>query len=543
MVLCEWLVKEIHGIQANVRQYRLNGDKDYHDPKEQWTTFCPSLPGQSVNILEVPIQADEPQLPGPNGSTTSIDSFVFTLDPRDKYVPIPVRRAATTSVLQQRNAHLVGGEGEDVAGSTLYLPKGEESSENVTPNHGEPSSHKKRSIKSVFGRLRQTRSVGSNLKVDSTWKAGNSWPRKIFSSAAKSRKGGMDELIPEVPKIPASFLAMAPYKGHPESDQVVNLLSEQIKKVKISSQRPSKSEKPKDNLQVPLPLLNQIRSVPSLPRAKASKANIRPISSRGYRASRVSSFVPSPKVDQVTANYSHVAVPLSDSIPTSSINDVQSETDHEPMQAEKNIREVEYSDDPNNFVSPQGRQNLVRQNNECNAYSYSESSCLSYATSDMFSPCLASNTTTSGRISPVHLSQPDTPHLDGYDKDDIAWQRGSYSEPDQLHKNIPYIIKEEDYNALPPPAPSCPPPPPLAAGQLAINAGTHPSLGGFQGYSLPTPEQASMLTIKEQPGLPFKPTLNHCTGTQQLVQSWDDGVEMRMSSLVDDLGYLGELIE
>ena len=507
---------------------------DYHDPNEPWTTFCPSLPGQSVNILEVPIQANESQFSGVNGSMTSIDSLVFTLDPRDKYVPLGVRRAATASAVQQRKAPLVARKGEDALGSTFYLGKNEESSENSTPSHEDPSPHTKRCIQSVLNKLRQTKSAGSSAKTGSTSRTPSSWSRKLFSSAAKSKGGEMDTVIPEVPKIPDEVLAMASHKGSSESAQVMDQLSQEVKQIRISSLLPSKPEVPKDVLRASLPLLDQIRSTLPLPKDGAGGVDIRPASSRGSKTSQAPSFVPSSQFSKAAVFSSHIAVPSSENVPVSFLDDVPPETGSESLQAEKYTKDVEDSDDPDPLNSTHAHQQIVREN-ECHAYSYADSSSLSYAPSDTFSPCLASYTTTSGQMSPIHLSQPDTPHLDGLDKDDIAWQRNSDPELDQFHNSISGV--EEDYHSRP--APACSPPP--LARQLA-STDTHSPLSGFQGYSLSTREQASTLTIKEPPSLDLQQTLNHRTSTQRLVQSWDDGVELRMSSLVDDLGYLGGLI-
>ncbi|KAL8646063.1 MAG: hypothetical protein Q9210_006347 [Variospora velana] len=70
--------------------YRLDGDFEQHDSEKPSTTACPLLPGQQVNILEVPTQQqDEEHRP-----YTLVESTVFTLDPKAKYSPLkpPLRR-------------------------------------------------------------------------------------------------------------------------------------------------------------------------------------------------------------------------------------------------------------------------------------------------------------------------------------------------------------------------------------------------------------------------------------------------------------------
>lgn len=66
--------------------YRFDGDVEYYDPVEPYTNKCPLLPGQGVNILEVPVQAKASLSKGPNTSTSSFGSAVFTMDPKAKYL-------------------------------------------------------------------------------------------------------------------------------------------------------------------------------------------------------------------------------------------------------------------------------------------------------------------------------------------------------------------------------------------------------------------------------------------------------------------------
>ena len=62
--------------------YRFDGGEiQYHDPVEPSTTACPLLPGQSVNVLEVPVE-EEGSRPG---SPTSLNAYQWTLDPNEKY--------------------------------------------------------------------------------------------------------------------------------------------------------------------------------------------------------------------------------------------------------------------------------------------------------------------------------------------------------------------------------------------------------------------------------------------------------------------------
>ena len=164
--------------------------------------------------------------------------------------------------------------------------------------------------------------------------------------------------------------------------------------------------------------------------------------------------------------------------------------------------------------------------------SYAES----YGTGDSFSPNLASNSTQSGPMSPMQLSQPETPNMSDFDEDDAAsWIGGS----DSL---------DFDVVKMKPPSRAPPPPPPSQAPVFSNPFRIHPPLSGFQGYSLPQDEQGSMHTIRK----PASTTsvrndhpLQQQTSSKDLVHSWNDGSEHRITALeelVDDLGYLGAFI-
>lgn len=190
-------------------QYLLNGTTEFHDPNEPATSFCPSLPGQSVNILEVPVQAKNSIHSTPNSSTTSLDSLVFTLDPRDKYMPL--RRAATTSAVREK-ARLLDPTNVDTTTYVKRLRQIEDLSEPESPYEGAPL-RRQRSVSSMFSKLRRTRSAGSGVKESSTIRTGTSWSRKLNSRSSLSRKGKLEEdgrEVPKVPKIPDDLLCMAP---------------------------------------------------------------------------------------------------------------------------------------------------------------------------------------------------------------------------------------------------------------------------------------------------------------------------------------------
>ena len=81
-------------------KYRLDDDAECHDPMVNSTRSCPFLPGQEVNLLEVPIQKDCVTI----GSASPL-RHVFTMDPTARFVspkrsmsPSPPRTGSDKSI-------------------------------------------------------------------------------------------------------------------------------------------------------------------------------------------------------------------------------------------------------------------------------------------------------------------------------------------------------------------------------------------------------------------------------------------------------------
>ncbi|KAF2466322.1 uncharacterized protein BDR25DRAFT_328053 [Lindgomyces ingoldianus] len=65
--------------------YKVDDDEEHHNPSEPSTTVCPLLPGQRLNVLEVPTESR-----GRSDSSSSASKSVFTRNPNDKYLtPVP----------------------------------------------------------------------------------------------------------------------------------------------------------------------------------------------------------------------------------------------------------------------------------------------------------------------------------------------------------------------------------------------------------------------------------------------------------------------
>ena len=80
---------EVAPILLKLIQYRLDDDSECFNPKEPNTASCPLLPGQYVNVLDVPVQQSYPDS-ARNTSLGSLVEQVFTLNPADKFAtPCP----------------------------------------------------------------------------------------------------------------------------------------------------------------------------------------------------------------------------------------------------------------------------------------------------------------------------------------------------------------------------------------------------------------------------------------------------------------------
>ncbi|KAE9990973.1 hypothetical protein EG327_000686 [Venturia inaequalis] len=76
--------------------YRIDDDEEYHDLSQPATSACPLLPGQTLNVLEVPCDTGR-YVSRSRSSSISISSAVQTLNPDDRYLtprPAPTPKLA-----------------------------------------------------------------------------------------------------------------------------------------------------------------------------------------------------------------------------------------------------------------------------------------------------------------------------------------------------------------------------------------------------------------------------------------------------------------
>ena len=74
--------------------YRLNDEDEVFDDSKEHTTYCPLLPGQPMNVIEVPLELPQEVPPRARSASMDIAATIAnlpstqTLDPRDKFNPL-----------------------------------------------------------------------------------------------------------------------------------------------------------------------------------------------------------------------------------------------------------------------------------------------------------------------------------------------------------------------------------------------------------------------------------------------------------------------
>ena len=467
--------------------------------------------------------------PSHNGSSTSIDSImVFTLDPQDKYLPPGVRRAATTSAIQQRRAKLAVTPKPRHRAATS-----EPDMEDTVPRTGQSTLERQRSLLSVFHKLRQTRSAGSNAK------SGLVWPGKLFSgSGSRGGQSGTSEQIPEVPKMPGQLPNRAVTgRGDafnlpiqipdtpppmPSRDAPVPIVDRVESRSQLSSQIDATPGKSQEDLQDPKVKESGNLSATSILRLPDS-----------YSASTHVLFE---KLSEQLTRFADSTVIAK--------SGVAGHERHGRSRIGKDVQiaaqdaTLEESTSTTHATSSLGPMKCPNMSEHLCPTTHSYAT--SYAASDDQSPYFDSNTTHSNPMSPLHLSQPETPVMSEFGDEHFSIRRNSISLA-QLAISDGHDL---DQSTPRPPSRAAPPPP------ASKPATAYSTLGGFQGYSIPDSDHTSVLTIRKLPSTTFKSADTTSNFGQQgnkkeLVESWNDGSKHRMSALselVEDLGYLGTVI-
>ncbi|MCJ1369256.1 hypothetical protein MMC20_000466 [Loxospora ochrophaea] len=189
----------------------------------------------------------------------------------------------------------------------------------------------------------------------------------------------------------------------------------------------------------------------------------------------------------------------------------------------------EYPDQPGALSSIElGDQFDLSSSTTCDLERQLSVSDSSYSSSDIFSPSSSSATAYSNCMSPFHLSQPETPTTGEFEEYSLGFSLG------KITTSLLPTCEEDDAGLQD-----------LPSGRAQSNT-AHLNISGFQGYTQPKEEYGSALTLRNLSPKSSRgePSLDQKSG-QNLVESWNDGVEDRiaaMDDLLDDLSYLGGMI-
>lgn len=521
--------------------YVIDGDIDYHDPAEPSTSLCPLLPGQMVNVLNVPVQGKVIFGGSRNVSSSSLDSAVFTLDPKDKYLPPGVRRATTTSAVHARKPPLPA-----TTRPMFRAPRNGSTLADVVPQtskttHDVLNLESQRSLLSVFHRMRQTRSAGSNTKSNLVW------PRKVFSRAGQPTEQDAPNFVPKVTELPDRTPSLPPTKIRDGFETPTRLPSTAGTTDRAPTAFLINLTVPKNNVR-PLELLpssDHSQSAPPNERELGLEGRHATSSIRDSETSFLSTYyTPLEQLRDTLSFFAPTAVEKEDdTVLSDHLGRLNLVPDAQETLADPTKMPFDEQIIVPNAVPPTETLGSLELDFHSPKYGYAES-LASYATSANFSPCLASNSTHSGPTSPCHLSQPETPDTSEFGDDFLPPLRDSESLTQTGRRT------SSDLDLLLARPSSRPAPPHLLRPQGDHRQDSHVTLGGFQGYSLPDHDHASVLTIRKLPSSIFTKTdgaspFTQQSGEQDLVHSWNDGSEHRMTALgelVDDLGYLGKVI-
>ena len=519
-------------------QYLLDGAIEYHDPAEPSTNLCPLLPGQIVNVLDVPVQENVLFGPTRKLSSCSLDSVVFTLDPQDKYLPSSVRRASITAAVHARKARLLATTRPMVRAQHNGLIEAEVVPQTSRSTRSAQNLEKQRSLLSVFHRMRQTRSAGSNAKPDLAW------PRKIFSRAGKSPNQEAPDPAPETAKQPDRALRLSPMRI-PDGSQLPNRPPSTAVTMYRAPTAFMVDVARLDNDVHPLQRFSSGGHSPSSPPNKGEQWIEDVDATSSPRTSQISSlsghYTP---LEQLRDTFSYFAATVADRANAMALSDHLDRLNLAPDVAKTLPDPTRMPlDEQTAFLNANPPTDLLAPfelDSHSPKYGYAES-LASYAASANFSPCLASNTNYSGLTSPCHLSELETPVMSEFGDELPPALRG----PDSLARMGRSTSSDLDLPLARPPSKVGPPN--LTRPQGGDLQTAHNTLGDLKGYTLPDHDYASVPTIRKLPSekAKFASPFTRPESKNDLVNCWNDGSEHHMTALgelVDDLGYLGKVI-
>ena len=476
--------------------------------------LCPFLPGQEVNVLEVPIQTDSPNDFVQHKATSSIWPEVFTMDPKQKYrKPKPIKsilslftEALTPKTTPKANNTIFS------APSSLRRQASKTFQRPLKPaldRRPRSASLTKRSFSGVSRKIRVTKSSGSPAKPASpTAPDVPDFPtrRCLERIVMGNRKPSEIALIPETslaPQLRCDSKSMHSY-GAPSASflpQDVPHLPWTEKSSVQDSSGPNNASSKSDQIHIGQQRTSSTRSLWEQHQERNTSQRI-----------------------EMSAHQNLLAVPEINNPHPSSSCQRDGWTLHEPCDGHSHVTYTE----PGCGTQRSGLAFSGSLDAVPNRLLKSVST-FNGPNADT-PPGLASSSIGADAISPLHLPQPETPSISEFGEDLLDTKIFSDFESPA---NTPHL--EESLK--------------LSLDHRDIVLGGQGTLAlSIQNYNLPESDEES-LKLRKVRSVPFRPgsgtlSLHDQAGTD-LVQPWRNGAEHQsipLDELVDELAYLGDLI-
>ncbi|MCJ1395481.1 hypothetical protein MMC18_008367 [Xylographa bjoerkii] len=470
--------------------YQLNGDIEHHNAAEPWTTSCPFLPGQIVNILEVPIQVQD-VTHGRCGSASSLGSVHYTLNPEDKYLglrpPVAPRiRDSKVSVQAAWDSATVQKQ-QDIDTGTLL----QASCPTVTVKYRRTQSQShliqlasggRRLCTSPWLSSNRTTSSLKIRRIRQTQSARTMGPATTDNDRPISRAGTRNELTSSAFQSDSTFWASElPSRWESVIDDIDDTKQSFGDRTSASVCGNLHAQLANDPVMEPQCVL---------PTPKRSSEALNALVCRDYDADCT------PTNDRLWPFHMAAADPFTYSEPDYRLS----------------LDDSESADPTGIIVNLYAEVDDIVRSEEHHA----ESASFSAGTSELFSPSLTSSTAYSGYMSPLHMGQPNTPETTEFEESFLSLDHDT-----PLPRNTSSKVQIDDV---------CP---------------DRAYLGsvGFGGYNLV--EHASALTIRSSAPNNAKTAVAATTykaaSSRDRVTSWNDG-SPALEDLFNELSYLGEII-
>ncbi|KAL8670897.1 MAG: hypothetical protein Q9168_004587 [Polycauliona sp. 1 TL-2023] len=528
--------------------YRLNDEVEHHDPVQPSTTACPLLPGQEVNILEVPSETQ--------GRPRNIwETDVFTLDPSAKYsprkpsvrpkpTPIPsgtpcADSASELPALERQKARVE----PSVPPSTATL----QPSDDETPKAGQALCIALPSSSTLKAKILKLRGSKSASEVDGKMAAPRRGPFKSFwrRSTEDEERGQCHRQIPTTPintqqedttkdsRRSSSRSPLAAARTTYVEPRAADSMSDQVLANRPSYITASQSTM-RSNLHSASHMLYEGVLHDTLRRRSSTRS--KSSSPSAYRAS----------LDDAPFGENHLGAPAMASpaaapVDVASLSQREESYEYNPPRPKDCIEAESRStcaDSPcvlpiQTNLQPAGLQEeeTLRPRPVAGIVRSARPPSLLHDNRHTLEPLRLASPIIDGQLSPHYLSLQETPSLlDDFDEAlETASQshNASYYTPLDSPQILPRNASRGEFESLPMP-------------QLPG--------AGFQGYSLPEPQRTSTLTLQKLPSnnLSASHLRPSSSETQRFVESWDDGSGQRhltaLDELVYDLGHLGRII-